>query len=54
MLGTGRLHDEVRKPQPSPIDRIPVTGGTADFDERFGRNAKCGYLKPGNSSKGRC
>ncbi len=24
--------------------RVPVTGGTVDFDRRFGRNAKCGAL----------
>ena len=25
-----------------PPTRIPVTGGTVDFDKRFGTNAKCG------------
>jgi hypothetical protein len=27
-----------------PPTRIPVTGGTVDFDQRFGTRAKCGAL----------
>jgi hypothetical protein len=27
-----------------PPTRIPVTGGTVDFDQRFGNKAKCGTL----------
>jgi hypothetical protein len=27
-----------------PPTRIPVTGGTVDFDQRFGTKAKCGAL----------
>ena len=27
-----------------PRTRIPVTGGTVDFDQRFGTRAKCGAL----------
>jgi hypothetical protein len=27
-----------------PPTRIPVTGGTVDFDQRFGKNAKCEAL----------
>jgi len=30
-----------------PATRIPVTGGTVDFDNRFATGAKCGPLNPG-------
>jgi hypothetical protein len=29
-----------------PPTRIPVAGGTVDFDNRFGTGAKCGPLEP--------
>ena len=29
-----------------PATRIPVSGGTVDFDQRFGTGAKCGPFQP--------
>jgi hypothetical protein len=31
-----------------PPTRIPVTGGTVDFDQRFGTSAKCGPFQAQN------
>ncbi len=28
-----------------PTTRIPVNGGTVDFDQRFGTGAKCGPFR---------
>ena len=36
-----------------PPTRIPVKGGTVDFDQRFGKGAKCGPFQPSDPNFGR-